>query len=91
MVGLDAALTTFDNQNEILVNNCTFRDNSATIAPAVYANEIKYSGLQPGVQLLLHDVIIENNNGQVENVPDFDSTVVGVVSMNMTLKWKGYI
>ena len=41
--------------------NCTLSENEALVGAAMYAGELKQSGLQPGIQLLLRDVEITKN------------------------------
>ena len=84
-----SGLTTRENENRASLINCSFIGNNATSSTAVIAAaEEKYSGFQPGLQLLLDSIYVVNNNGapsQQNTLTGLYDSLITLVSINLTL------
>ena len=76
--------TSYFNQDVLSLKGCTFSNNNAIISsPAISANGQKFSGSDPGIQLYLHDVIVENNRANTQN-SGYTGSVIVISSINIT-------
>uniref|UniRef100_A0A1X7V0Y5 Uncharacterized protein n=1 Tax=Amphimedon queenslandica TaxID=400682 RepID=A0A1X7V0Y5_AMPQE len=75
-------------ENELISDDCTFRNNKAGLSSAFYAFEYKFNGLEPGTNVIISNIIVENNNNYNSNpyteFRQHKSTIL-TFSMNVTI------
>ena len=74
----------------ILFDNCTFRNNSALLGGAMFIQEQKYTGAQPGLEVVMKDTVVTENEifkpvGLSIASPAKASAVVDLTAVNVTI------
>ena len=86
---LYSGLTTLSNENKITFSDCYFGENIALASGAVIsAVELKANARQPGIQLYLCNVEMENNDGstsQQNSIYGVYDSVISLISINVTI------
>ena len=59
----------------VVLDNCTLSENEAIVGAAMYFGELKQNGLQPGIQLVMDNVIVTRNRIIFEDSTDSAATI----------------
>ena len=77
------ALASSRVENEFIFNNSVFKNNMATLSSAIQVYERKDTGLEPGINVIFHNISVEDNSNPF---PDdgIQKSAITAVSMNVT-------
>ena len=75
---------------KVLFDNCIFRRNSALLGGAMFVQELKNTGAQPGLEVIMKDINVTENEvfipAEVSIAPPTKaSAVVDIVAVNITI------
>ena len=77
-------------RDTLLFDNCTFENNTALLGAAMYIQENKQTGFQPGIHVKIRNTTVTRNEVYVDDssIQTFadSSSVIDVISVNMTLE-----
>ena len=71
-------------ENELIIDDCIFRNNMASLSSAFYAYEYKFNGLEPGTNVIINNIIAENNSNPYPGLTQLKSTII-TFSMNISI------
>ena len=85
----NSELTTRGNENQVRLTNCEFYNNTVSTSTAIMTFiELKYSWIQPGLQVYLDSILVKRNNGSPTNsnsITGLYESLISIISVNMTL------